>query len=273
MRNHSIAPAELLGSVWRNRELIGVLTKRDVISRYRGSILGLLWSFFNPLFMLAVYTFVFGNVIKSRWAGTAGNSEGKYAVILFSGLIVFNIFSECANRAPTLILSNVNYVTKVVFPLEVLPIVAIGTALFHALISLCVWLVFYFFAYGWPPITALLFPVTILPFLIFTIGISWLLASLGVYLRDIGQFIGIIVTAMMFLSPLFFPISSLPANYQHLLQFNPMTSVIEQVRSVMIWGVIPDWKYYLSYFAIAVVVAYFGFAWFQKTRKGFADAI
>lgn len=272
MKKYSVSPAELVGSIWRNRELISVLMRREVISRYRGSVFGLLWSFFNPLFMLAVYTLVFGNVFKSRWSN-ADTSDGEFAVILFAGLIVFNVFSECTNRAPGLVLSNSNYVKKVVFPLEVLPVVSLGAALFHALVSVCVWLMFSLFAFGHIPFTVFLFPVICIPLLLLTLGTSWFLASLGVYVRDVGQFIGIIVTAMMFLCPLFFPQSSLPIKYQHILLLNPLTPVINNVRDVLIWGVIPDWKFFLAHLFMNMIVAYFGFVWFQKTRKGFADAI
>ena len=272
MQDFSISPREMLASAWRNRGLIVALTKREVVGRYRGSVLGILWSFLNPVFMLLVFTFIFSVVFKSRWsAGT--DSKTEFALVLFAGLIVFNLFAECFNRAPGLILSNVNYVKKVVFPLEILPWVALGSALFHALISLGVWLIAYLILFGVPHITVLLLPLVFLPFLLFIMGLTWGLASLGVYLRDVSQFIGVVTTALMFLSPLFFPSSAMPENYRHLLLLNPLTPVIEQAREVLYWGKMPDMTLLSVYLLAGAFIAWLGFAWFQKTRKGFADVL
>ena len=272
MQHFSISPRAMVASLWHHRGLTHALIKRDVIGRYRGSMLGILWSFFNPLFMLAVYTFVFGLIFKSRWPG-GSDSKVEFALILFAGLIVFNIFSETVTRAPSLILSNSNYVKKVVFPLEILPIVALGTAFFHAGISLLVWLIFYFLFLGVPSFTVLLLPLILLPLLVFSLGCSWILASLGVYLRDVGQFIGLAVTALMFLTPIFYPVAALPDDLQSLLFLNPLTSVVEQTRDVLIWDKLPDWILFFIDGAISIMVAWLGFAWFQKTRKGFADVL
>jgi lipopolysaccharide transport system permease protein len=272
MQHFSIYPQEMIASVWRNRCLIKALVKREVIGRYRGSMMGILWSFFNPLFMLLIYTFVFSEVFKARWTG-GSDSKTEFALILFAGLLVFNLFSECISRAPGVILANVNYVKKVVFPLEILLWVNLGSALFHACISLLVWLIFYAFLYGVPRMEILLMPIILLPFLLFIMGLSWLLASLGVFIRDISQFIGPIITALMFLSPIFYPASTLPEKYQALLLWNPLTSVIEQSRAIMVWGVFPDWHMYTIYLTASLLVAWLGFAWFQKTRKGFADVL
>lgn len=234
--------------------------------------MGILWSFIHPIFMLVVYTFVFSVVFKARWnSGT--DSKTEFAMVLFSGLIVFNFFSECLNRAPGLIISNVNYVKKVVFPLEVLPWVSIGSALFHSGVSLIVWLSAYTLLFGLPHITALLLPIVIVPLLLSTIGISWALASLGVFLRDVTQLISIISTSLMFLSPIFYPVTALPEKYRPLLYINPMTPVVEQTRAMLYWGLVPDGRITLCYFAASLLIAWIGFAWFQKTRKGFADVI
>jgi lipopolysaccharide transport system permease protein len=272
MQHFSISPRAMVASLWHHRGLTHALIKRDVIGRYRGSMLGILWSFFNPLFMLAVYTFVFGLIFKSRWPG-GSDSKVEFALILFAGLIVFNIFSETVTRAPSLILSNSNYVKKVVFPLEILPIVALGTAFFHAGISLLVWLIFYCLFFGVPSFTVLLLPLILLPLLVFSLGCSWILASLGVYLRDVGQFIGLAVTALMFLTPIFYPVAALPDDLQSLLFLNPLTSVVEQTRDVLIWDKLPDGVLFSIDGAISIAVAWLGFAWFQKTRKGFADVL
>ena len=272
MQNFSISPKEMAASLWRNRSLAKALVQREVVGRYRGSLMGILWSFFNPVFMLIIYTFVFSVVFKARW-NTGSDSKTEFALVLFAGLIVFNLFAECFSRAPGLILSNVNYVKKVVFPLEILPWVALGSAMFHALISLGVWLIAYLILFGAPHITVLLLPLVILPLLLFIMGLTWGLASLGVYLRDISQFIGMVTMVLMFLSPIFYPASALPEQYRHLLLLNPLTPAIEQARDVLFWGKVPDMTILSVYLLGAALVAWLGFAWFQKTRKGFADVL
>jgi lipopolysaccharide transport system permease protein len=272
MQQFPVSPKEMLASLWRNRYLIKKSIQREVVGRYRGSLFGILWSFFNPVFMLSVYTFVFSVVFKARWH-SGSDSKTEFALILFAGLMVFNLFAECVNRAPGLILSNVNYVKKVIFPLEILPWVSLGGALFHAFVSFVVWLIAYIILFGTPHITILLLPVVILPLLLFIIGISWGLASLGVYLRDVSQFIGIITTALLFLSPIFYSASSLPEKFQILLQLNPLTPVIEQARDILFWGKLPDLRLLAVYYLCSMLIAWLGFAWFQKTRKGFADVL
>lgn len=272
MQNFSISPREMVASLGRNRGLIKALVKREVVGRYRGSALGILWSFFHPVFMLLVYTFVFSVVFKARWS-SGSDSKTEFALVLFASLTIFNLFAECFSRAPGLILSNVNYVKKVVFPLEILPWVSMGSALFHGAVSLLVWLVFYSILFGVPHPEALLLPLLVLPLLLLTMGLSWFLASLGVYVRDIAQIIGLITTTLMFLSPIFYPISALPLEYQPILLLNPLTPAIEQGRALLVWGSMPDWKMFSIYFVAALVIAWLGFAWFQKTRKGFADVL
>lgn len=272
MKNFSISPKEMIASLWRNRRLVQTLIKREVLGRYRGSFLGILWSFFNPVFMLAVYTFVFSVIYKARWT-TDNDSKTEFALVLFAGLIVFNIFAECFNKAPSLILSNVNYVKKVVFPLEILPWVAIGAVLFHALISISVWLIAYIIFFGVPHATIFLLPLVLLPLILFVMGITWALASLGVYLRDVSQFAGIITTVLMFLSPIFYPISALPQEYRKFILINPLAQTIEEVRNVLYWGKLPNLIILLLSLAASSVIAWLGFIWFQKTRKGFADVI
>lgn len=272
MQHFSISPLEMVLSIGRNYNLIKALTQREILGRYRGSIMGLLWSLFNPIFMLIIYTFVFSVVFKARW-NTNSDSKTEFALVLFAGLIVFNLFSDCINRAPNLILSNVNYVKKVVFPLEILPWVTLASALFHTLISLAVWLIAYTILFGMPHLTALLMPFVIMPLLLLIMGFIWILASLGVYLRDVNQFIGLLTTVLMFLSPIFYPITALPEKYQHLLLLNPLTPVIEQTRAVLFWGKFPDPTSLLIYTGCSALFASIGFAWFQKTRKGFADVL
>ena len=234
--------------------------------------MGLLWSFFNPVLMLVVYTFVFSVVFRARWVG-GSDSKTEFALVLFAGLLIFNLFSECINRAPGLILGNINYVKKLIFPLEILPLVALGSSLFHFFISLIVWLVFYLLFFGIPHATILWLPFVLMPLLLITIGFSWLLSSLGVYLRDVGQIISVITTALMFLSPIFYPIVALPEEYRWFIQISPLTFLVEQGRDIMIWGNSINWELWTKWMAISATVAWLGFAWFQKTRKGFADVL
>lgn len=272
MRQFRAGVDEMLGSMWRSRELLWALANREILGRYRGSVIGVLWSFFNPLLMLAVYTFVFGEVFKSPW-GAGSGSKSEFALVLFLGLIVFNLFAECVNRAPLLMSSNANYVKKVVFPLEILPGTLLLSALFHAAISLGVWLAAYMVFFGVPHLTALYLPLILLPYLLFILGISWVLGSVGVYLRDLSQLITITTTILMFLSPIFYPIAAVPENYRFALYFNPLALVIEQVREVMFWGHAPDIMKISIYWVLATGSAWAGFFFFQKTRRGFADVL
>lgn len=234
--------------------------------------MGLLWSFFNPILMLAVYTIVFSVIFQARW-GEGTTSKADFAIILFAGLIVHALFAECINRSPTLVLSNVNYVKKVVFPLEILPWVALGSALFHAVISLSVLLVFFAVVHGALNWTAFFLPLVLVPLIVLTLGLSWFLASIGVFLRDIAQMTGILTTVLLFLGPIFYPVSALPADYQVLIHLNPLTFIVEEARAVLIWGRTPSWIGLALYTVVATIVAWVGLVWFQLTRRGFADVI
>jgi lipopolysaccharide transport system permease protein len=274
---HAAQPTSLaaLGkSLWRNRQLIVQMTKREVAGRYKGSAMGLAWSFFNPVFMLVVYTFVFSEIFKARWGGIGGDdSKTQFALVLFVGMIVLNLFSEVFNRAPGLILANVNYVKKVVFPIEILPVVAMFVAVFHSLISLGVLLTAFAVFNGYLHWTAVFIPLILLPLVIITIALAWILASLGVFLRDVGQLVGIISTVLMFLSPVFYPLNAVPERFRPIILANPLTFIIEQAREVLIWGHLPDWVGLGVYSLAAAAIAWAGYAWFQKTRKGFADVL
>jgi lipopolysaccharide transport system permease protein len=276
MNPHAAQPtslAALARSLWRNRQLIAQMTRREVVGRYKGSFMGLAWSFFNPVFMLAVYTFVFSVVFKSRWGTGSEESKTQFAVVLFVGMIVHGLFAEVLNRAPGLILSNVNYVKKVVFPVEILPVIATGAALFHSLISLGVLLAAFVLFNGYLHWTAVFIPLVLLPLIILTIGLAWILAATGVFLRDVSQTIGIITMVVMFLSPVFYPVSALPEIFRPWLMANPLTFIIEQAREVLIWGHLPNWAGLIVYTLAAAAVAWAGYVWFQKTRKGFADVL
>lgn len=267
-----VNPLAQARALWRSRDLLWQMTKREVVGRYRGSVLGLLWSFFNPIMMLTIYTFVFSVIFKARWGG-GSESRFEFALILFAGLIVFNLFAECITRAPILIVGNVNYVKKVVFPLEILPLVTMGAAIFHGSISLGVLLAFYVTVSSSLHWTVILAPLVILPLLLTTLGLSWFLASLGVFVRDVAQTIGLLVSVLMFLSPIFYPVASLPENYRIFIYANPLTIVIEQMRDVLIWGRLPSFFAWCVMMLVGLVTAWGGLFWFHKTRKGFADVL
>ncbi|MEE4676789.1 ABC transporter permease [Pseudomonas alliivorans] len=268
----SAGPLRLVHSLWTNRSLISQMTRREVIGRYRGSVMGLAWSFFNPVLMLAVYTFVFSEIFSARWVGV-DTGKGGFAILLFVGMIVHGLFAECANRAPSLVMSNSNYVKKVVFPLEILPVITLGSALFHSCISLVVLVIAQLLISHTLYWTALLFPLILVPLILGTLGISWFLASLGVYLRDVGHVITVLTTVLLFLSPVLYPVAALPEIYRPWLQMNPLTYIIEESRSVLLFGHLPQWDSLGIAIVIGSLMAVAGFWFFQKTRKGFADVI
>lgn len=272
MRSFSLSPRRFAVDLWENRSLVRALVVREILGRYQGSVFGVLWSLFNPVLMLTVYTFVFSVVFKARWTPTS-NSRSEFALALFVGLIAFNLFSECVNRAPSLVLSNANYVKKVVFPLEILPIVGLGAALFHAVVSIGVWLVFHVIVAGLPHWTAVWTPLLLVPLVLLVCGFSWALAALGVYLRDVGQITALITTVLMFLSPVFYPVSALPPGLQIAFRINPLTPIIEMLRGALMWGQVPAATQFGTSLLVGAVVAWLGFIWFQKTRKGFADVL
>ena len=272
-QSHSATPLAMFRSLWRNRQLIFQMTRREIAARYRGSMIGLAWSFINPILMLLVYTFVFSVVFKARWNVGGDESKTDFAIILFAGMIVFNLFAEIINRAPGLVTSNVNYVKKVVFPLEILPGIALGSALFHSLISLFVLLLAQFIFNLTLPWTIVLFPLVLLPLIFFSMGIAWFLSALGVFVRDVGQITGILTTILMFMSAVFYPLSALPREYQFWLGLNPLVLIITESRKVLILGELPDWLTLIVASFISLVIAFAGYWWFQKVRKGFADVI
>lgn len=255
-----------------NKNLVISLSKREIGSKYKGSFIGLLWSFINPVLMMVIYTFVFSVVFKIRWSAGV-DSKGEFALALFIGLIFFGLFSECINRAPSLIVNNVNYVKKVVFPVETLPLVSLLTALFQMVINLIVWLLFYVAIVGLPNWHILWLPVIIAPFLMMVLGVSWFLSSLGVYLKDIAQVVGVLTMVLMYLSPIFYPISMLPDAYHIFMQLSPLTYVIEQARDCMMLGKNIAWGSWGIYTLTSFVIMLLGYGWFMFTRKGFADVI
>ncbi|TVQ85344.1 MAG: ABC transporter permease [Chromatiaceae bacterium] len=272
-QDHPTSFSAMLATGRAHHGLVRQLVRREIAARYRGSILGLAWSFFNPILMLLVYTFVFSVVFRNRWGGGVADDHVSFAIVLFVGMIIHALFAEVANRAPLLIVHNVSYVKRVVFPLEILPVVAMGAALFHALISLSVLLLAQYLLTGSLSWTLVFFPLLVAPLVIATTGVGWFLAALGVYIRDVAQTIGIITTIMLFMAPIFYPVSVLSPKLQLLLYLNPLTFVIEEGRKVLLFGQVPNWPGWFLYSLLSLAVAKVGFWWFQKTRKGFADVV
>jgi lipopolysaccharide transport system permease protein len=256
----------------RHFTLVVQMARRNVAGRYRGSFAGLLWSFLNPLLLLVLYTFLFGVIFKSRWNAQTTNPF-QYAMVLFAGLNINTFFSECANRATTLIVDNTNFVKRVVFPLETLTWSTIGSGLFHLFVSTIVLLAVSPFVMGHIPWTAILFPIVVLCFLPFMAGTVWLLASLGVYLRDLKQVVGIVTMALLFLAPILYPPSLIPGQYRNLLYLNPLTVIAEASQNVLIFGKPPLWNLLGVYVLVSGLFAWLAFAWFEQTRKGFADVV
>ncbi len=275
--NYTLSPSSsllaLMQSLWSNRQLISRIALRDTAARYKGSIFGLGWTFINPLMMLAVYTFVFSGVFKARWGIYPDESKLDFALILFVGLIISTLFSEVINRAPGLILNNINYVKKVVFPLEILPITTLGTALFHAAVSFLVVILAFALLNGYVHLTTLLAPILLVPFLLMILGLAWAIASLGVYIRDIGQVVTLITTLLIFLAPVFYPLSAIPEKFRGWIMLNPLTFMVEQTRALLIQGALPDVQALGIYTAVSVLVAWAGFWFFQRSRGGFADVV
>ncbi len=269
---HPLTPRAMFSGLFLHRELLWELVRRDFIGRYKGSIMGVAWSLFSPLLMLAIYTVVFSVAFKARW-GLGEESKVAFSLVLFSGMIVHSFFAECLNRAPGLITSHPNYVKKVVFPLEILPWMALFSALLHFLVSFCVLLVFCLLGGVTVHIGALLIPILLLPLILMVMGLSWILASLGVYMRDLAQIIGMVTTVALFISPVFYPIENLPEAYRALITLNPIALPVVQLRDAMLWGKHLQWDAWLASLGIGIAISYFGYWWFQKTRRGFADVI
>lgn len=267
-------PIKMGQNLWAQRELIWQFTKREVQSRYKGSALGLVWSLVTPLLMLTIYTFVFSIIFKARWGNElSDSSQGGFALTLFTGLIAFGVFSECLTRAPGLIISNPNYVKKVVFPLEILPVSVLGSILINSWFSLLILLVAALIFQGFIPWTLLFLPLMYLPLVLLCLGLSWFLASLGVFVRDVGQLIGVAVQILFFMTPIFYPISALPANLQFILYLNPLTFIVNHFRRVILWGQMPDWGEWVIVTVATGVICLLGYIWFMKSKKTFADVV
>jgi len=270
------SPLKVFSSGWSQRTLILRLTRREIEKRYRGSMLGFAWSLLVPLALLGVYTFVFSVVFEARWQLPI-EGTGVFALVLFTGLILFNVFGECANRAPSLMLDHAAYIKKLVFPLETFGWVVVLAALFNALVGTVALLLGYLVFIGMPPPSAVAFPLSVGPPLLLALGCTWFLSSLGVYLRDLAQFVPLLVTVALFLSPVLYPVQmleeKLPALALIMTRLNPLAVSIEEGRRTLFRGEFPHWLPLMAHFLVGWLVAWLGFMWFRKTRKGFADVV
>lgn len=258
--------------VIKHKELVYQFVKRDLSTKYKGSFLGQAWSFLNPLIMLSVYTFVFSVIFKAKWGKTDENIF-TFGLTLFAGFIVYNIFAEVVNRSTSIITSNPNYVKKVVFPLEIFPVVLLGTAMVNALLSVLILCVSYYFihlSFHW---TVILVPIVLLPVMLLSLGLSWFMASIGVFVRDISHIVGLAVQVLMFLSPIFYPISAVPSYLQPLYALNPFGIVMEEMRRVVLSGDIPNWHNWFLVTIISYLICVLGYNFFQRSKGAFADVV
>lgn len=267
-------PLIIIKIIIQNKYLLFQIIKRNVSLRYKGSILGIIWSFAYPLMMLSIYTFVFGIVFKSRW-GIEGleDNRASFPLIMFCGMAVFNIFSESVNSNTSIIINNSNYIKKVVFPIELLPICNVLTSLLFGIawfVLLFIGILCFLNKIYW---TMLLLPITIIPLLLISIGISFFVSSLGVYLRDIPQIVVILTQILFFMTPIFYPISAVPDNLQWILNINPLSVIVEQTRLLFLYGQKPSLSLCFGMTLLSFIIFQVGFVWFAKTKKGFADVL
>lgn len=250
------------------------LVRRDVATRYRASVLGASWQIISPVLLLLVYGFVFGLIFQVRWGGAPeeGGSP-QFIAALFCGLSVFGFFSDVLNRSPGLIHTHVTYVKKVVFPLGLLSAVCVSSAAWTFLINLLLLLTFLLVTGQGPSSSITLIPIVLLPFILILLGLSWFLAALGVYVRDIAHVTGFVTTATLFLSPVFYPLDAVPEAYRWILYANPLTFVLDAFRGLAMFGTFPALSALIAYWALALIVAAFGYVWFRKLRAGFADVL
>jgi lipopolysaccharide transport system permease protein len=257
--------------LWENRALIRRLAARELQARYRGSILGIAWAVIVPLGMALIYTFVFGSIFKVRWSGIAGSTENMTAFFL-AGLVAHQLLSEGVARAPSLVLENKNYVTRVVFPLEILSVVTVAVALVGAAIGLVLLLCLMALTSGIPPATALLSPLVLLGMVPMLLGLIWILSAIGVFVRDLGQIVPVVLSVLFFLAPVIYPRSSVPEPLGTLVLFNPVTIPIETLRALVFGHPFP-WELASIYLVISLIVCCTGFALFLRLRRAFADVL
>lgn len=263
---------QLFKSLFEQYFILQQLAKAEILTRYRGSILGVAWSILNPLFMLVVYSIVFQFLLKVRWA-VETSEETPYALALFAGILIHSFFSDILVQATSSVSKHANFVKKIVFPLEVLPVVTVISSVFNLALSLFVFFLAILFFGVSIHLSLLLIPILLLPFIIFVLAMAYLLAAVGVYIKDISQVAGMLSTMFLFLSPVLYPLSVLPEGLRSIAMLNPLSFMIEQLRLLSLNGGMIDWHGYIIYCFVALGFLSIAYAVFQKTRKGFADVI
>lgn len=256
-----------------HHDLIARLVRRDVEQRFRGSRLGWAWLLLQPLVTIATFYFVFVVVFNNRW-GNADEPTGEFILALFVGILVFNVFSEIVGKSPGLISGNVNFVKKVVFPLDILPVVSALSALVLFVLGACIWLItFMLVRGGLPPMMALVAPLFLVPIVLYAVGTTWVLSAISVYFRDIGQAVPLVLQALIFLTPVLYPLDRVPGALRGVLMANPLTIPLEAMRNACLSGSLPDLAPLSFNLAGGLAVAAIGHAFFQRARLGFADVL
>lgn len=265
-------PFKIMSSVFYHRKLIIQLSKKEIKAKYKGSYLGFLWSLITPIIMLLIYTLVFGVIFQSKWDIEVNNTH-YFAMVLFIGLTTFNIFSEVIVGSVNIISNNVNYVKKVIFPLEILPIVVLCTSLFQNSINFLIIIAFSFLFLDIFSISILILPFYMLPFLLSIIGISWIISSVGVYIKDLNQVIGSLISGLLFLSPVFYPLEAIPDKFKPYFDLNPLTIIISDVRRIVLFGEIPSVLSWCGALIISVLILSLGYKFFNSVKRGFSDVL
>lgn len=269
-----LRPSVLVSGLWRHRDLIRQFTSREVREAHRATALGMVWTVAYPLLRLAVYVFVFGLVLEGRLTGNPEEARTTFALYLFCGLIVYGLFGEPVVQSPGMVVSRPNYVKKVVFPLEILPVSAVGAQLVTAGVSLVVLYTAALLLGHGIPWTAVLLPLMLLPQVLLTVGLCWLLASLGVFLRDLRQAVAIIAGQLLFfMTPIFYRVESVPEPFRAVVMLNPQTPIVTNARAVALEGVLPDWWMWAGSMVAGLAAAQLGYAFFMKSKRGFADVL
>ena len=266
-------PVAMASNFWKTRWLLVPLVKRQMASRYKGSHLGFLWTLLNPLAMLVIYTFVFSVVLQARWPQGSEGTHGEFALALFAGLIPFNCLSEALQAAPNVISINRTYIRKMAFPLEILPLANLGTVLIQSLCSLVILLAGTWLVQGHIPLTALVLPIIYLPLLLVCMGLCWMTAALGVYVRDTAHILNIGLLMLFFLTPIFYPVSAIPQGFKTYAYLNPLCLLVESFRNAAVWGSLPSaWTFCLMCLA-SLVICQAGYAFFMVRKKDFPDLV
>lgn len=262
----------MLKTLYKNSYLLKQLVKKDIQQKYQGSVLGILWSFLVPILMLVIYTFVFSEVFQAKW-DIDTSDKYEFALVLFCGLSAFNLVGEVMNRSTVLIASNTNYVKKVIFPLEMLPVVITLSSLFTCVISFAILIMAKLLLYHNVSKTLYMVFLMFIPLVILAVALSLIISAVSVYLKDIGNAISVIVTVLMYLSPVFFPLSAVPESFRGICEINPMTYIIENFRNVVLYGNSINWKFYGISCLVSLSLYWIGKAVFMRAKEGFADVL